>query len=110
MTSPRPPTPPNRLTLKQAARRSKLSYGQVYRRVVTNSEVPSQWHDELGGYTIAESDLHLLKPYVAAVDDRPGVTFRVSHEEWAAWSRAAGKRSVRVWLLELARAASGYRP
>lgn len=108
MTRSSAPPPPGRLTLKQAARRSKLSYGQVYRRVVTNQEVPSQWHPELGCHTIAAEDVHLLKPYVATVDTRPGVTIKVSHEEMAAWRKAAGKRSVSQWLLGMARAASGW--
>lgn len=103
-----PTPPPGRITLREAARRSKLSYGQVYRRVVQNQEVSSQWHPELGCHTIASEDVHRLRPYVAEVDDRPGVTLKVSHEEMAAWRKAAGKRSVSQWLLGLARAASRW--
>ena len=98
-----------RLTLEQATERSGLSYGQVYRRVVKHQEVPSQ-REPGGRYTIAAEDVALLRPYVAQVDTRPGVTLRVSQEEMQVWRRAAGKRTVSAWLLELARAASGWEP
>lgn len=96
-----------RLTLREAAARSHLTYGQVYRRVVQHREVPSRREPD-GSYTISADDVHLLKPRVAQVDNRRGVTLRISHDEYAAWARVAGSRGVSRWLLGLARAASGW--
>lgn len=100
-------TRPRRLTLAEASTASGLSYGQVYRRVVSNAEVP--WERDGQSYTIAAEDVALLQPYVATVDTRPGVTLKVSPEEMRAWKRTAGKPGVSKWLLGLARKASGYR-
>lgn len=95
-----------RLTLAEASTASGLSYGQVYRRVVTNAEVP--WERDGAVYSIAAEDVALLQPYVATVDTRPGVTLRVSAEEMRAWKRVAGKPGVSKWLLGLARKAAGW--
>ena len=97
----------SRLTLAQAATASGLSYGQVYRRVVTRRSVPSQRHG--AAYTIAAADVALLHPRGRGIDQRPGVSLRArSVEEWEAWRRFAGERTVSAWLRELATAASGY--
>src|SRR3954464_7937684 len=97
---------PARLTLQEAAIESKLSYRQVYRRVVEHQVVPSERDGQ--SYTISSQDVHLLVPRPPAKDPRPGITLRPSVEQARAWKRAAGKRTVGKWLLALANAASGW--
>lgn len=99
--------PPRRLTLYEAATASGLSYGQVYRRVVTHRKVPSE--RDGAAYTIAAEDVGLLKPRPPPKDPRPGITLRPSAGQHRAWRRAAGRgRTVSSWLLEVANQASGW--
>lgn len=101
---PRSIAPADRVTLRQAAKLSGLSYQRVY-QIVAAGAVPSE-RDHLGRYTLAAADVALLQRRPAAGDKRRAVMLRVSLERYAAWERAAGDKPVSTWLAELADAAS----
>lgn len=93
-----------RVTLREAAKLSRLSYQRVHQLVAAGS-VPSE-RDHLGRYTLAAANVALLQRRPPAGDKRRAVMLRVALERYAAWERTAGDRPVSTWLAELADAAS----
>lgn len=107
VTRPRFRPPPGRLTIRQAARRARISYHLAYARI-TSGVVPSRRTD--GVYTIAEADVSRLRSKgKQKKGQRIAVQVRISMREHLAWQRAArgaGFRAVSSWLRDLGQKAA----
>ncbi len=99
--------PDGRVSLRQAAAMSGLSYAEVHRRVSTGLAPGEQDADAV--WTMALEDVPNLQRREPANDPRKAVMIRVPIAEYAAWERAAGDKPVSTWARDLMNTASGYR-
>lgn len=102
--------PRGRLTLRQVAAQSGLSYERVC-ELVRKGEVPSTRIGDV--YTVSAKDAARVQRRPRSNDPRKPYMVRVKLDRAAAWERAAKAtdptQPVSTWLGELADAASGWR-
>lgn len=106
---PRAAAPRGRVTLREAAAQSGLSYAELYRRARAGQIAGA--HQEAGVWTMRRSDVAQLTRRPPSTDERRAVEVRPQIARYAVWESAAQRRGLTVgkWLLVIADEASGWR-
>lgn len=107
MARPAYKAPDGRLTLRDAAAQSGISYHVAYTRI-TDPQFPIPHKRDGTIYTIAVEDLGMLvRDRGEPKDKRIAIQCRISPELNKAFERVAGDMAVSSWLIELGKQAAG---